>query len=415
MKNKAKQEKRKPSNPEREKTFNIIISIITALLLWAYVISQVNPSTTQVIDNVPVELLNLQSLTSRELAVAGSTEYTVDVVIEGTRADIAALDEKEIIAQADLFGWSEGTNYIPVTVEVPEEVDLVEIRSDKIEVNIETLIAVSKPVEIVYTGTLSEDSEVGGVEIKPEQIEITGAKSDVQEIDKVQVPIAIESLTEEGSIIQAEVIPVNQAGVAVDNVNLSAVYVDVFAAVYELKEVALDVSFVGSPGDGYGAETKVPDTIWIKGPASALKEIETVATADVDLAEIPEGGTVALSVILPEKVELSSRNQDLTAGIEIVEVGSKTFTYSSGEIFLEGLTKGRSVNMDTTSVEVTISANKELIGDISEEDLKLYIDVTDAAVGEQTARIYVDSDASLQGVTVTPEKISITVKTADAE
>ena len=415
MKSKVSKERRKPSNPEREKTFNIIASIIIALVLWAYVISQVNPSTTQVINNVPVQLLNVQSLTSRELAVAGTSEYTVDVVVEGTRADIAALDENAIIAEADLFGWSGGTNYIPVTVEVPEKVDLVEIRSDKIEVTIEPLVAVSKPVEIVYTGTLADDTEIGGVVIKPEEIKVTGARSDVAEIDKIQVPVAIETITAAGSNIQSEVIPINAAGVAVDNVSLSAAYVDVTAFLYSLKEVNLEVSFTGNLSDGYGAETKVPDTIWIKGTKSALKEIESVTTADVDLSGITKDGEVALSVILPDGIELSSRNQELTAGVSIVEVSSKTFTYSSEEILLEGLTKGKSVNMDTASVEVTVSASREVISGLSADDLKLYIDVTNATAGEQTAKINVDSAASLQTVTVAPEKISITVKTAEAE
>ena len=64
------------------RTISIIISIIIALLLWSYVIIQVNPTKEETIARVPVQLLNVQSLTVRQLAIAGDGEYTVDVVVE---------------------------------------------------------------------------------------------------------------------------------------------------------------------------------------------------------------------------------------------------------------------------------------------------------------------------------------------
>jgi YbbR domain-containing protein len=412
---KNKKERKKPTSPERERTINIIISIVIALVLWAYVIGQVNPTTTQVINNVPVQLLNVESLTSRGLAVAGDSEFNVDVVVKGTRSDIAALGDNKVVAQADLFGWSKGENFVPVTVTVPDGIDLVEVRTDKIKVTIEKLVAVSKPVEIVYTGTLNKSEEVGAVQIKPEQIEVTGASSDVATVDKIQVVVPVNALSAAGEIVQAEVIPITKDGMEVPNVKLSASYVNVFAKIDTLKEVKLSAAFTGDLGNGLGAETKVPDTIWIKGGKDVLKSIDSVSTQPVDLTGMKKDGTVSLSVILPDGVELSQRNAELTAGISIVDVGTKTFTYSPDKVLIEGLTKGKSVSMDSASIEVTVSAKKEVISDLTAADLKLYIDVTDATAGVQNAKIQVDSDASLQTVTIKPEKISINVKSAEGE
>lgn len=410
---KNEKERKKHKSPERERTINIIISIVIALVLWAYVIGQVNPTTTQVIDNVPVQLINVESLTSRGLAVAGSSEFTVDVVVKGTRSDIASLGDSKVVAQADLFGWSKGDNLIPVTVTVPDGIVLVQVKTEKIKVKIEKLVAVSKPVEIVYSGTIDKNTEVGAVEIKPEQIEVTGASSDVATVNKIQVVVPVGALSSKGEIVQSEVVPVSKDGMEVQNIKLSAGYVNVFAKLYTLKEVKLSAVFTGDLGNGLGAETKVPDMIWVKGTKNALKDLDSVSTQPVDLSKIKADGTVSLSIILPEDVELSDRNAELTAGISIVDVGTKTFTYSSDNILIEGLTKGKSVSMDTTSVEVTVSAKKAIISGLTAEDLKLYIDVTDAAAGDQNARIQVDSDASLQTIMIKPEKISISVKNAD--
>ena len=134
-----------------------------------------------------------------------------------------------------------------------------------------------------------------------------------------------------------------------------------------------------------------------------------------DLTGMTADGLVSLSVILPDDVELASSNQQLSAGITIIEVSSKTFTFSSGEILIEGLTKGKSVNMDNTSIEVVVSAKKGTVSSIRAEDLKLYIEVTDASAGEQTAKIFVDSAVEIQTVKVVPEQIKIKVSSTETE
>ena len=131
----------KNKKPDSGRTISIILSIIIALLLWSYVIIQVNPTKEETISRVPVQLLNIQSLTARQLAIAGDGEYMVDVVVEGRRADIMKVSSEDIVAEADLFGWSKGENYIPVNVKVPAGLKLIEVRSAKIQVTIEDLVA----------------------------------------------------------------------------------------------------------------------------------------------------------------------------------------------------------------------------------------------------------------------------------
>jgi len=411
MKNKDK----KSTSPEKEKTINVILAIVIALVLWAYVIGEVNPTTTQVINNVQVELLNMESLTERGLAAAGEGSFTVDVVVEGTRADLAAMNQKEIIAQADLFGWSEGENLIPVTAKVPDGIKLIEVRTGKINVRIEPLVAVSKPVEIAYTGVLAEGREVGAVSIKPQEIEISGARSDVASVNKIRVMVAVNQLSEEGAAVQAEALAVDKEGLPVENVNLSAESVDVSARICLLKEVTLAATFTGDPANGYGAETKVPGTIYVKGTKEALKNLDVVRTEAVDLTGAREDRTVALSVILPDDVELADRNRSLSAGITIVEVGTKTFTYSADQILIEGITKGTSVEMANESVVVMISANKENLSGINAEDFELYIDVANAVPGAQMTKILAKSPHALHSIKVQPSEIAIEVRKTQTE
>ncbi|MGI6728609.1 MAG: YbbR-like domain-containing protein [Anaerovoracaceae bacterium] len=398
------------NTPEGNRTFTIIISIVIAFFLWIYVIGEVNPTIEQTITNVPVQLLNVESLTARDLAISGDGEYTVDVIVEGKRSDIMKVSEKEIIAEADLFGWSKGENFIPVKVQVPDAFDIIEVKSPKIQVTIENLVALSKPVTVIFKGEMPQGYEEGEVEIKPSEIEVTGAKTDVQTVSQVQVTVDVSELSQDKKNIQAEAMAVNQVGMLIENVKLSSNYVNVSAKLSKLKEVALKVEMIGKPVDGIDIETKVPDKIYIKGSKNAIKDITSVYAEPVDISEITANDTIPLSLILPDGVEIAKGYEKLQLEVSTIKVDSKVFRYSSDDILIEGLTKGKSVNTDTTSFEVTVSGKKEILSGLTADKLKLYIDVADASIGSMTTKVLVTSTVPLQNISVKPEVINITVK-----
>jgi YbbR domain-containing protein len=295
------------------RTISIIISIIIALLLWSYVIIQVNPTKEETITRVPVQLLNVQSLTVRQLAIAGDGEYTVDVVVEGRRADIMNISSEDIVAEADLFGWSKGENYIPVNVKLPPGLKLVEIRSAKIKVTIEDLVALSKPVNVVYRGNFPANTEEGDLELRPAEIEVTGAKSAVESVNEIRAYIDVDDLSTERKTFQSEVIPLNQAEIIVENVNLSSSYVNISVRLLQLKEVPLVVETVGSLAEGYGAEINAPQSVLIKGTKAAIQDVTSVKAEPVDITGITNSAKIPLTLQLPEGVELSKKNPAIVA------------------------------------------------------------------------------------------------------
>lgn len=400
-------DKRKRDRSDKEKTFTIIISIVVALVLWAYVLGEVNPTTQQTISNVPVQLLNTQSLTARELAIAGSGDYTVNVLVEGKRADIMSVTAQDLTAEADLFGWSKGENYIPVTVSVPETLKVIEVKSAKIQVTIEDLVAVSKPVEVEFRGTLPADTEEGAIEVKPSAIEITGARSEVESVIRVLVTVDYSGFSADGSSVQAAASALNYAAMPVENVKLSANYVQVNARLLRVKEVPLVVELSGELGEGLGAELSVPETIKIKGARGILEEIQSVSAEPVDVTGVTGDGTVAVNVLLPDGVELAKGYENIQAGVSIQKVSTRTFTYAADEVGLDGLTQGQSIGMQVDAVDVTVTGRAEVVEAMTRDDLRLTIDATDLPPGVQTVKITTSYDISLHRVILTPEEITI--------
>jgi YbbR domain-containing protein len=391
------------------RTFTIIISVVIALILWSYVIIQVNPTKEEVIPRVPVKLLNVQSLTARQLAILGDGEYVVDVVVEGRRADIGKVKAGDIVAEADLHGWTKGENYIPVNVIVPSTLKHVEARVLKIQVTIEDLVAVSMPVGVYFRGNFPVDTEEGEIELRPSEIEVTGAKSAVEEVEEIRIYVDVENLTSSGTDIQSEVQAINHGEMNVDNIKLSSNYVNVSAKLLQLKEVPLIVETTGGPGEGFGVEIDVKNSIFLKGTKAALKNIESVKADPVDISKIFRTGNVTLNFNLPEGVELSKRNLRVVAGIRIEQTGEKQFSFSENDILMRGLTQGKTVNMEAVSLLVTVSGRKEIVELLQQDQIQPYIDVENLSAGVHTVSLMASMDVPLHSVSLNPDQITIEI------
>jgi len=403
------QDNKKKSAKDSSRTITIILSVVIALILWSYVIIQVNPTKKETISKIPVQLLNVQTLTARQLAISGDGEYVVDVVVEGRRADIVKIKSEDIVAEADLFGWSKGENYIPVNVKVPSALKIVEIRSAKIQVTIEDLVALSKPVAVVYRGEFRTDTEEGDVELRPAEVEVTGAKSAVESVNEIRVYIDVEDLSADEETFQSEVIPLNRAEMPVENVKLSSDYVNVSARLLKLKEVPLTVETTGNPGEGFGVEINAPGTILTKGTQQVLKEIESFRAEPVDITKMSQSGNVILNILLPDGAALSKKNPKVAAGINIEETATKRFQISTDDILLEGLTKGKTVNTDASVITVSVTGRKQIVDLLEQDQLQLYIEVADLPAGSRTVPIKASSQVPLHSIAIDPSEINITI------
>ncbi|WP_324825243.1 YbbR-like domain-containing protein [Sinanaerobacter sp. ZZT-01] len=391
-------------------TFNKILSIVIALLLWIYVIGEVNPTTQHTFTNVPVSLVSMETLTSRNLAVAGDSEYTVDIVVEGQRADVSKLTMDEVVATADLFGFGKGQSYIEVSVKVPENVKKIEVRPARIPVNIEELVAVSKPVRVTVSGLETGDQEVGNIKLKPSEIEVTGAKSQVDSVEYIQATLDATKVLENGSTLQVTAVPIDGDETPVRNVRLSSEYVEISAKLFGVKTVKLNTKTTGELAEGYEISSiELPETIRIKGSKSVLRNLSEVSTEPIDITDISSNTTQRVKVNLPDGVELANTNKTIEAKIYIRDVVSKEFEYSSDEIQIEGLSEGYEASIQTSPVILKVIGEESAMGLIQKEDFTLSIDLSEADTTTASAKVIVNHTKTVSRIIVTPEKLNVTV------
>lgn len=391
-------------------TFLKILSVIIAIVMWIYVIEATNPMKPQTFSDVPVQLLNEESLAARGLALSGEAYYTVDVKVEAKRADLSKITSGDIIANADLFGYSMGKNYIPVTVTAPDGIKIIGVDPIKINVVIEELVEVAKPIQVTFVGAFEENIEAGQVTTRPEEILVSGAKSEVSAVSYVKAEVNTSKLTAEGSTVQAKAVAVNSSGDVVQNVRLSSSYIEVSARLSQVKEVPLSVEITGAVAPIYEVTNlDIPDRIKIRGTKDALAGITGLTASAIDISSVSSTTKLPLKITLPAGVEFASGYENMSVGVTIKPVATKQFTYTADEIKLEGMDGISSIAVTTPQITVMASGSEVVIAGLKKEDLEPYIELNAESLISATARVQVRYNKQLGHITVDPEEVHITL------
>ena len=105
-----------------------IISILFAVALWLYVASEQNPLEYKPIKDIPVRLINTETVGASGLVIRDPQQHKVDVNIQGKRSVLAEIKTADILAEADLRGYTRrGVNNVPVEIRgLPSNVELVD-------------------------------------------------------------------------------------------------------------------------------------------------------------------------------------------------------------------------------------------------------------------------------------------------
>ena len=119
------------------KKFNIVLSLIIAVGLWAYVIGETNPTDTRTFRDIPITFVNGEVLANSNLAVLEASADTMNVTLSGTRSNINKISEKDITAVVDLADAAKGTNELKINVRVPDNVEIEDKSINKVTVVVE--------------------------------------------------------------------------------------------------------------------------------------------------------------------------------------------------------------------------------------------------------------------------------------
>ncbi len=397
----------------QNKNFMKLLSVVLAIVLWVYVVAVENPPTKVKIPNVPIKLVNVESLNQRGLAISSDEDYFMDIVVEGTRSNVLKISSNDIIATADVFGYGVGENYIPVTVTVPDSVSVADQKTTRLTINIEEMVSVYKPVNVIFNGAVDAKNEATVFSMTPEEVEVKGAKSKVASVKSVNATINTTELTSKPKIFTTELSTVDAKGESVKNIKLSSETADIEAAVYQIKEVPLEVEVKGEVDKAYQVtEMNVPEKVKIKGLKEDLENVNKITAEPIDINKVTATTEVPISVKLPSGIMLAQDSKNVAVSIAIKGISVKEFEIPSSSITANGLGDKLSLVINTQSVMVKVSGKEAEVGQLTVEDIGLSIDLTGMEAGIYTVPLKIQKEDGVSEIIVTPSEIHITINEA---
>lgn len=366
---------------------NLVLALLAAICLWAYVLGDDGSSYGGTMRNIPVNYINAEALERAGLVVLDTPTETVNVSYTGQRSLKNKVKITDFKVTVDLEGLREGENTVKVVVEKPENVEIKNISVQKVKVIVDKLAEEEKTVNVVITNQTSDDSEPYIVQVSREKIKVRGAETLVNSVTSLNAAVDASKVGMTMKSLSIELVPVNSKGEKVENVKLEYDNVSVTTIMHNKKTVSLKVPVIGNNNTFVTREISVPKTITIKGTDELLSKIDSITCKTVDVSDIFENTQIPIQPLLPEGIEIATDSQNLQVIVSVAGAATREFTFSENDIVLEGVDENTIPTVDNITVKVSVSGNAEVIEQITESDFQLYADVSGLEKGVHTVAL----------------------------
>ena len=392
---------------KRKITDNIplkIMSVAVAVVLWLIVVNIDNPIGTNYYTINDVELINKEYVESSDtigkMCMPEQNQDSIKIAITASKKIRDKIKVTDISAVADLQqAVSLDTN--PVMVPITVTCSVPGVSSNDIKVtpqNLSVNLDEKETQEFVVNVSRGDtkpgkDYEVGSLTANPEKVRITGPKSLVNKIDKVNATIELDGNTQDFTQdVNLTIIDKNQEALSDSEMNSLRIEnnakVVVTARLWKIRQgVGISASYVGTPADGYevGSVKTVPDTISVAGSTEGLESLaenNNVITIPADSIDISGESKdvekkISLNNLLPDNVKLTSdSSEDVWVTVNILPVGSKEFDIPTKNIEVKNKPDDLQVTFETAQIELRIKSDTKNMDDLdAKKDIKLSIDL----------------------------------------
>jgi len=392
------------------KKLNMIISLLIAVALWAFVIGEVNPETSRSYRDVPIRFINQETLEQNSMAVYSISERTIHATLRGTRSEINKIDEKDIIATVDLDGAVMGENQLRVDLRVSGKAEIETQSVDKVTVVVEPRVSREIPVEVSYEGIFNGEEEPITLEQDCSTVVVYGAETIVGQVVAAKASVPENSIKEDVQEVLCSLYAVNSAGQRVYNVTLSDKDVRITSELAKLKTVPLRVPIEGEDSNGIERTVATPEKITIKGRMADLESIDVIFTETLHLDHVLSSTNIPLVPILPEGVELSEASTGLEAAVQVTKTETQTLTFDQTKVELRGLEEGFTAELVNAAIEVTLTGSESILETLTKDDISLYADLSGHKAGRYKVILQAVCTADEPAVTISPKKITVIIK-----
>ena len=399
----------------------MVLSLLLAVILWMYVMTDLNPEDTKTLYNVPVVFTGLDTLEERGLTISEGANQTVTLSLQATRSVLQQLNNENVSVAINVSNKDTGVqtevNYTPT---YPRSVsnDPITIRSRSPSVIQSTISKwVTREIEVrgSFTGSVAEGFQKGELSISPSTITVSGQEDVVNQIDYAQVVLSQTELSETytGELPFA-LVGFNGEAVSAEGLELSSQTVMVTLPVVQLKEVKLTVEVV--PGGGATQDdakiTISPESIMVSGGEDDLESLTEISLGQIELQKIFGTDQITFKIPLDESLTNVSGVSEATVTVSISGLATRTIEVDNIQVIEPD---GYHAELVTTSRLVMIRGSQDAVDQVIPSQIRIVADLSEMgeesiATGTQTVpvKVYLDGTGDV-GVVGTDYNVTVTI------
>ena len=292
-------------------------SIFLAFLIW-FIVAQVgDPKDTRSYSNIQVKLVNAELLEDQNKCyeVLEQTDR-VKVSVTAPTSVFQTLRASDIIAEADVSKLTD-INTIAITYyALNTNAESISFEGDHDSVKLDVENRASKWIRVQYqtVGNVADGYVIGNTNADQTSIFISGPESEINQVGHAYAELNVEGATTKSSAsVEIRLRDRENNILNLDNVDMSTSHVLLSAEVLATKEVPVEVSISGEPGENFmvvGDPRQDVETVLLAGTMANLSKVTKISipAERLNLNGATEDVTfnVNLKDFLPDNVKLAS-------------------------------------------------------------------------------------------------------------
>jgi YbbR domain-containing protein len=165
-----------------------ICCVFASFCLWLYISNWENPIRTDTIKNIPVKLVNTDSLVQDNLILTPNQEFFTNLSVRGTDLDLSRIKASDfnVIADMSLYVLRKGDNKIPVEISsFPNNVNIENTNNMYVDVQLDDILNKTVPIKIKYENASKKEYDNFDETTIPSEAIVTGPSKLVSNVTKV--------------------------------------------------------------------------------------------------------------------------------------------------------------------------------------------------------------------------------------
>lgn len=360
-----------------------ILVVIFSTIFWFFIVSSVDQVRTfnQDLKIVPLDLAQNLTILKRDSLPRVKIYYKP---ISDTNFNYRNLTVDDFSVTIQLKGLGIGETTIPINVQANHpDIEIVDYIPKEVTLKLEDKITKEFPVETQIIGQPRNGYKVNKTTNPVEIINLTGAKSTIERIDKVNAVIELYGAESTDQQKQAKIslTDIEGAEVSSNNIEMSPNNINIYLEIRpdeETKTVGIipNLQKISLQNGYFIKSVRIdPPTATIKGKSNDIKDIEYLDTIRLTINDLDSNYKTDLDVSVPQNITITSpENGQVTLSLEVASLDYQR--QIEAKLSIRNLPKYLQYE-NKTPVLATMTGPPSDLDQIDENDVSISIDYND--------------------------------------